>query len=81
MTFTDGITFTFGPGTTLAPGGYLVLTKASPVNDFAEFRAFYGLDPTVAITGPYEGSLANEGERLTLSHLVGGAGDSVLRLQ
>ncbi len=67
--FTSGINYTFTNGTTLAPGAYLLVIKnASP----AAFRAHYGLAPTVPVVGPFTGSLANEGERLTLKTGAGG---------
>ena len=67
--FTQGIDFLFPPGTEVPPGGYLVV-MAHP--DPAAFRAYYGLGPEVPITGPYTGSLANEGESLVLRTAAGG---------
>lgn len=67
--FTAGVSFTFPSGTSLAPGAYLVLIRnASP----AAFRSYYGLSTNVAIAGPYSGSLANEGEQVTLKTAAGG---------
>ena len=63
LTFTDGITFTFPGGTTLAPGAFFVL-----VRDPARFASKY---PGVAYHGVYTGKLDNAGERLTLSHPSG----------
>lgn len=59
--FTDGISFTLPPGTTIAPGGWLVVAK-----DAARTRASHpALDPS-RVTGDYDGTLSNNGERLTL---------------
>jgi hypothetical protein len=62
--FTAGITFTFPLATRLAPGGRLLV-----VENAAVFSQKFGADQPVV--GTYAGSLANEGERLTLS--LGGA--------
>ena len=62
--FTAGITFTFPPATQLAPGARLVV-----VENTAVFTQKFGAGHPVI--GTYAGSLANEGERLTLS--LGGA--------
>ena len=67
--FTSGIDYVFTNGTVLLPGGHLVLTRAPSE---AAFRAHYGLDAAVAITGPYTGKLGNEGERLRLETASGG---------
>ena len=69
-TFTSGVDFAFPPGTTLSPGGYLLLVK-SPDQD--AFRAHYGLAGAVPLFGPYSGSLANEGEQITLKAGASGA--------
>lgn len=61
--------FTFPDGTSLRPGGYLVVVNFDPQNDataLAAFRGFYHLDTTVRLYGPAQGQLANEGERLFL---------------
>ena len=36
------------------------------------FRAFYGVDPGVAIVGPFDGGLNNAGEQVTLRTAAGG---------
>lgn len=61
--FSDGITFAFTNGTTLAPGGFFVLAR-----DAAAFAAQY---PGIAPQGVYTGKLDNKGERLTLSEPLG----------
>ena len=53
--FTNGITFVLPDDTSIPSGGFLVVAK-----DPGKFRG----DP--AAVGPYEGGLANGGERLTL---------------
>jgi len=60
VAFTDGISFTFPPGSSLAPGEYAVL--ASPEDDF---EAVY---PTATVMGWYDGRLDNGGETVTLQH-------------
>ncbi len=60
--FTEGIEFEFGPGVTLAPGGYLVVAR-----DAARLRGNHPeVDPT-RIVGDFAGRLSNRGERLTLA--------------
>jgi hypothetical protein len=63
LRFTDGITFTFTNGTTLAPGEFFVLVRNVP--------AFAPKYPGVAVRGIYTGKLDNGGETLTLSHALG----------
>jgi hypothetical protein len=74
--FTDGIDFAFGPETSIPPGGYLLVVAAESTDDFASFRNHYGLDRSVAITGPYTGRLDNAGELLTLK--AGRAGTEIV---
>ncbi len=62
--FTDGISFTFRAGTILGPGQFLVLARNA-----AQFAAKY---PGATLHGVYDGSLANGGETITLSHPFGG---------
>jgi hypothetical protein len=59
-----GIFFVFTNGTMLPPGQFLVL-----VENAERFAAKY---PGVPIAGVYSGRLDNGGERLTLSHPLGG---------
>src|SRR5690606_3124978 len=63
----DGIRFIFPPGSTIAPSAYALVVRADPLNDFAAFRALYGLSADVPIFGPYDGNLADGGERIVLS--------------
>lgn len=73
LTFTQGISYTFEPNTILAPNEYLLVVKASPTSNFADFRAHYHLDATNRIVGPYSGSFDNKGETVTLKSGAGGA--------
>ncbi|HXG46860.1 MAG TPA: lamin tail domain-containing protein, partial [Methylomirabilota bacterium] len=60
--FDAGVDFTFPAGTSIAPGGYLVVAK-----DRTNLLARYpGLAPS-QVVGNYGGQLANGGERLALA--------------
>ncbi|MEO7318284.1 MAG: lamin tail domain-containing protein, partial [Chthoniobacteraceae bacterium] len=66
LTFSAGMTFSFSPGTTLAPGAFFVLVKNA-----AKFAARH---PGVTIGGVITaGSLDNSGELLALVTAGGGA--------
>ncbi len=67
--FTQGIDYTFAAGASLAPGAYLVLAGTA---DLSAFRAYYQIPGTVAVYGPYSGSLNNGGEQLVLRTSAGG---------
>lgn len=69
---TEGVDYTFPAGATLAPGAYLLVTKAPADNNFLTFRLYYALDVSVPVYGPFGGSLNNAGERLTLRTAAGG---------
>ena len=73
VAFTNGITYTFPAGATLAPGAYVVVVRAGVAGNFAAFRAYYGLDASATILGPYTGKLDDQGEHVTLK-TAGGAG-------
>jgi hypothetical protein len=60
--FTDGIDYSFPPGTSIAPGQKIVVVK-NP----AAFSVRYPTVPTSKIYGPYDGQLNNAGEQLQLS--------------
>jgi len=63
--FTDGVEYEFDPGTTIAPGAYLVVAK-NPV----WLEAVYdNLTTGVNLFGPYKGSLDDHSERIRLSYL------------
>ncbi|HWN96326.1 MAG TPA: lamin tail domain-containing protein, partial [Methylomirabilota bacterium] len=63
LQFTDGLTFNFLNGATLAPGAFFVLARNA--NSFGQKY------PGVTVNGIYAGRLDNGGERLTLSHVLG----------
>jgi hypothetical protein len=67
--FTQGIDYTCLPGTFLPPGGYLLVIGTT---DVAAFRAYYGLDASVAIVSAFSGALNNGGEQLVLRTSAGG---------
>jgi VCBS repeat-containing protein len=56
VSFKNGITFTFPPGSTLAPGAFLVIVENS-----ARFTTQF---PAVPVGGVYTGRLDNGGERV-----------------
>ncbi len=58
--FTDGISFSFPAGTTLAPGGFIVVVK-----DSVRFGERYPWAVS-AVAGEYGGKLSNGGETITL---------------
>jgi hypothetical protein len=72
VAFTAGINFTFPAGATLAPGAYALVVSADATNNFAAFRAHYGLAADVPAFGPYTGNLDNGGEQLVLKTASGG---------
>ncbi len=66
-----GVDFEFDPGTAIAPGATLVITRFNPAalenaDRAAAFRTHYGIDETVPLVGGYGGTLPNEGGRITL---------------
>lgn len=71
--FSDGITYTFPAGATLAAGGYLILAQDAPASDLADFQAKFGKTPF----GRYTGNLSSEGETVTLRNKSGGKLDEV----
>jgi hypothetical protein len=72
VNFTAGVDLTLATGTTIPPGGYLLVGNTT---NLAAFRAQYGLSAVVPVLGPYSGNLANGGEQLELK---AGAGGTVL---
>ncbi len=76
LAFTEGISFSFSNTDIIPAGGYLLLAKQQNKDDF---RERYHVDDTVLITGPYDGQLANEGERLEL--IDAASGESILAFE
>jgi hypothetical protein len=62
VTFINGITYTFPGGSTVQPGGFIVLASNA-----LEFFTRYGFQAF----GEYEGQLANGGERMVVIDAVG----------
>ena len=63
----NAVRFTFPSGTTLAPGGFLVIVPFDPATDadaLARFQSRYGVQPI--LVGPYVGRLDNAGETVEL---------------
>ena len=54
--------YAFPTGTVLAACSTIIVCATNP----AQFRAQYGLSPTVAVFGPYSGALAGSGETIEL---------------
>jgi len=61
--FTNGIGYTFKPGTMLGPKGYLVVAREPNA-----VKAAYGIS---VVEGPFTGRLDNDGERVELSNANG----------
>ncbi|MCD6394551.1 MAG: lamin tail domain-containing protein [Planctomycetes bacterium] len=59
--FTDGITYAFANGVSLATHGYLLVAKNPDA-----FSTRYTVPGNVEVFGPYEGSLSNAGETIKL---------------
>ncbi len=62
--FTDGITYTFTPGTQMQPGSYLVVAKDP---DFLA-GVYDNLVVGSNLVGPYSGELSDHNERIRLSY-------------
>ncbi|MBN1669699.1 MAG: lamin tail domain-containing protein [Kiritimatiellae bacterium] len=59
---TNAVSYSFPPGTTLAPRGYLVVAGMEPT----DFRAKRKIPDPIPVLGPYSGQLNNGRERITL---------------
>jgi len=72
----EGVYYTFGPGTILPADGYIVVAQ-----DIEHLFAAWGVLrfdlPSHAVVGPFAGKLSNDGERVTLSDADGNVVDSV----
>ena len=64
-----GVGFTFPPGSSLAPEGYIVVTRDVP--------AFQTAHPGVPAVGPFSSHLSHRGELLELKDAMGSVVDSV----
>ncbi|HTH49115.1 MAG TPA: lamin tail domain-containing protein, partial [Candidatus Limnocylindria bacterium] len=67
--FTAGVDFTFPTDSLLAPGAYALVLKTT---NTPAFRTYYGLPQDLLLYGPYDGSLDNGGETVTLKTSAGG---------
>ncbi len=72
VTFTQGMDFTFAPGTKLAPHSFIVIAPGTPADNFAGFRAHYGLGVEVSIVGPFDGRLDDSGETVVMKTAAAG---------
>jgi hypothetical protein len=66
---TGGIEFEFDVGTTMPAHSYLLVVPFDPVAEtgkLVDFRATYGLSPSVPIVGPYTSTLGNFSDLLRL---------------
>ena len=66
----DAVQFEFAPGTVLRSGERLLVVGFDPVGApvaLADFRSAYGIDPAVAVYGPWSGRLDNAGETIELT--------------
>ena len=60
--FVSGIGYTFQPGTTVPPGGYLVVGRNS-----ARMSSHYSNLNSMNLVGNFSGALSHKGERLALA--------------
>ena len=67
--FTRGVSWTFPPSTTMAPGEYLVIAR-----DPAAVESFYGIG---GVLGPWTGALRGDAETITLRDGRGNPVDTV----
>lgn len=66
--FTSGITYVFGAGTQIQPGGFVVVAQ-----DPAALKSKFGANAL----GPWVGTLSNDGEKLVLCDAAGNTQDQV----
>lgn len=74
--FTDGVFYTFPPGSTLRAGGYIIVAQ-NPDHVYAKWSAGRTSLPAGSVFGPFAGKLANEGERVVLRDADGAVADEV----
>ncbi|MDP6637089.1 MAG: lamin tail domain-containing protein [Phycisphaerae bacterium] len=67
--FSDGVDYTFAPGTSIAAGEYLVIGQ-----DPAQIESKFGIS---GVLGPYVGSLNGDGEQVVLRNAAGVRADRV----
>jgi hypothetical protein len=70
----DAVSFTLPPGTSIAPGGFLVIA-----NDSAALKANWP-ERASLILGDFSGSLSNNGERIELRDATGNPADEAVYL-
>ena len=70
--FTEGIVFSFPAGSVIPAGAYVVVCRSK-----ALFRTAYPSVPEASLFGDFTGSLANEGETLTLKNVMAVVQDSL----
>ncbi len=65
--------FNFANGTTLPPGGAVVVVGFDPAFDVLsdDFRAAHGIDASVSLVGPYTRRLSDDGESIDLRRPLG----------
>jgi hypothetical protein len=75
--FSQGIDYTFPPGTTIAPYGYIVVAEdPTPAVTDVTITSKYGTSAAL-VKGPFAGNLSNEGEKIELSDAAGEKVDEV----
>jgi len=74
--FTDGVFYTFGAGTVLPAGGYIIVAR-SPHHIRAKWNIGRIGIPEALIFGPWGGALDGEGERVVLRDAGGAVVDEV----
>jgi hypothetical protein len=74
--FSNGIAYEFPAGTTLAPGGYIIVAQSPSAIHAKWSSGRFGIDPDL-VYGPFEGKLKNGGETVELSDADGQAIDEV----
>ena len=74
--FINGIFYAFSDGVTLGPRDYLVVVQ-DPLHVPAKWNSRRAVVPEDKIFGPFDGKLANEGERVVLCDALGTIVDEV----
>ncbi|MEN8127146.1 MAG: lamin tail domain-containing protein [Planctomycetota bacterium] len=69
--FCDGLVYTFGPGTTIAANGYIVVAEdPTPAVSPTTITGKYGTNSSIVYT-PFAGGLSNDGEKIELCDAYG----------